>query len=65
MPKPAKPAIKVIARNKAARHNYFIDETYEAGIELRGTEVRSLREPAACGTWIRTASGACSSIASR
>lgn len=35
---------KVIARNRSARHAYFIDETYEAGIVLTGTEVRSLRE---------------------
>lgn len=33
-----------IARNKRAFHDYFIDETFEAGIELKGTEVRSLRE---------------------
>ena len=30
--------------NKAASYNYFIEETYEAGIELKGTEVKSLRE---------------------
>lgn len=35
--------IKIIARNKKARHDYFIEETFEAGIELRGTEVKSLR----------------------
>ncbi|HOK07368.1 MAG TPA: SsrA-binding protein SmpB [Syntrophales bacterium] len=35
---------KVIAQNKTARLNYFIDETYEAGIVLVGTEVKSLRE---------------------
>ncbi len=33
-----------IARNRSARHEYFIDENFEAGIELTGTEVRSLRE---------------------
>jgi SsrA-binding protein len=33
-----------IARNKKAYHDYFIDETFEAGIELTGTEVKSLRE---------------------
>ena len=33
-----------IAKNKKAYHEYFIDETFEAGIELTGTEVRSLRE---------------------
>jgi len=35
---------KVIARNRRARHDYHIDETYEAGIVLTGTEVKSLRE---------------------
>ena len=39
----AKDSIKVIAKNKKARHDYFIEETFEAGIELRGTEVKSLR----------------------
>lgn len=34
---------KIIAQNRSARHDYFIDETYEAGIELCGTEVKSLR----------------------
>lgn len=34
---------KVIAENRKARHDYFILETYEAGIELAGTEVKSLR----------------------
>ena len=34
---------KVIAQNKKAWHEYFIDETYEAGIELFGTEVKSIR----------------------
>ncbi len=37
---------QTIARNRSARHEYFVDETFEAGIELRGTEVRSLRERA-------------------
>lgn len=36
-------AIKQIAQNKKARHDYFIEETLEAGIELVGTEVKSLR----------------------
>ncbi|MCX7634185.1 MAG: SsrA-binding protein SmpB [Syntrophales bacterium] len=35
---------KTIALNKAARQHYFIDETYEAGMVLLGTEVKSLRE---------------------
>jgi SsrA-binding protein len=34
---------KVIAQNKKARHDYHIDDTYEAGIVLQGTEVKSLR----------------------
>ncbi|WP_129598282.1 SsrA-binding protein SmpB [Anaerophilus nitritogenes] len=34
---------KLIANNKKARHDYFIEETYEAGIELTGTEVKSIR----------------------
>jgi len=34
---------KLIAQNKKAYHDYFIDETYQAGIELVGTEVKSLR----------------------
>lgn len=32
-----------IAENRKARHDYFVEETYEAGIELFGTEVKSLR----------------------
>ena len=35
--------IKLIANNKKAYHDYFIDEKYEAGIALHGTEVKSLR----------------------
>lgn len=34
---------KVLATNKKARHDYFIDEVYECGIELKGTEVKSIR----------------------
>jgi SsrA-binding protein len=37
-------AEKIIAQNKTARLNYFIDDTYEAGIVLVGTEVKALRE---------------------
>ncbi len=37
---------KLIAQNKKARHDYFVLETYEAGIELFGTEVKSLRKGA-------------------
>ncbi len=35
--------IKIIATNKKAYHEYFIEEVYEAGIVLQGTEVKSLR----------------------
>jgi SsrA-binding protein len=34
---------KIIANNKKARHDYFIEESYEAGIVLTGTEIKSLR----------------------
>ena len=36
-------SIKLVANNKKAYHDYFIDEKYEAGIELFGTEVKSIR----------------------
>ena len=39
----AKDSIKLIANNKKAYHDYFIEETYEAGIALHGPEVKSLR----------------------
>lgn len=35
---------KVIANNKKARHDYFIEEVYEAGIVLTGTEIKSIRQ---------------------
>lgn len=35
---------KFLATNKKARFEYFIEETYEAGIELKGTEVKSIRQ---------------------
>ncbi len=38
-----KDAVKLIANNKKAYHDYFIEDTYEAGIALHGTEVKSLR----------------------
>ena len=38
-----KTGIKIITQNKKAWHDYFIDEKYEAGIELYGTEVKSIR----------------------
>lgn len=39
----AKESGKLIANNKKARHDYFLEETYEAGISLHGTEVKSMR----------------------
>ncbi|MCI6019812.1 MAG: SsrA-binding protein SmpB [Clostridiales bacterium] len=39
----AKESTKLIANNKKAYHDYFIEDTYEAGIVLHGTEVKSLR----------------------
>jgi SsrA-binding protein len=36
--------IKVLVRNKRARHDYFVEETLEAGLVLQGSEVKSLRE---------------------
>lgn len=41
--KKAKLASNVIVQNKKARHDYFIESTYEAGLELKGWEVKSLR----------------------
>ncbi|MCI8417047.1 MAG: SsrA-binding protein SmpB [Lachnospiraceae bacterium] len=38
-----KETTKLIANNKKAYHDYFIDDTYEAGISLVGTEVKSIR----------------------
>ena len=37
-------SLKTVAQNKKARHDYFIEESYEAGIELFGTEVKSIRQ---------------------
>lgn len=39
----AKEKQKLVANNKKAYHDFFIDETYEAGIALHGTEVKSMR----------------------
>jgi SsrA-binding protein len=41
---PRESGIKGVAENRKARHDYFIDDTFEAGIALAGTEVKSLRE---------------------
>ena len=38
-----KESVKLIANNKKAYHDYFIEDTYEAGIALHGTEVKSMR----------------------
>ena len=35
---------KLVANNKKARHDYFIEEVYEAGIVLTGTEIKSVRQ---------------------
>lgn len=42
--KAGQPGTKMIAQNKRARHEYFIEDTIEAGIALEGWEVKSLRE---------------------
>ena len=39
----AKESMKLVANNKKAYHDYFVDEKYEAGLVLHGTEVKSLR----------------------
>ena len=41
-----KQTTKVVAQNKKAYHDYFVDEKYEAGIALFGTEVKSIRQGA-------------------
>ncbi len=40
----AKDHIKIIAENRKARHEYFIEDRFEAGMVLKGTEVKSLRQ---------------------
>jgi len=37
-------SVKVVAQNKKARHDYFVEESFEAGLALRGTEVKSMRQ---------------------
>jgi SsrA-binding protein len=37
-------AVKIIAQNKKAYHDYYVEDKYEAGIELAGTEVKSIRQ---------------------
>ena len=46
MPMPKKHERRSIAKNRSARHEYAIEETFEAGLVLKGTEVRRLRERA-------------------
>jgi len=41
---PEKDPVKVLATNRSASHNYFIEEKVEAGMVLQGTEVKSLRQ---------------------
>lgn len=36
--------VKSIAQNRKARHDYFVEDTYEAGMALKGTEVKSIRQ---------------------
>ena len=36
--------IKIVAQNKKAYHDYFVEETYECGLSLMGTEVKSMRQ---------------------
>lgn len=38
-----KKGVKIAAQNRKARHDYYVEENYEAGIELAGTEVKSVR----------------------
>ncbi len=40
---PKKTGVKVLAQNRKARHEYFIEDTYECGLALVGTEVKSMR----------------------
>ena len=44
MAKKADPSRKIVAENRKARYSYSIGETFEAGIQLAGTEVKSLRQ---------------------
>jgi SsrA-binding protein len=44
--KPAEDGIKIVATNRKARHDFEIEDAYEAGMVLQGTEVKSLRQGA-------------------
>lgn len=46
MPRTEKQSVKIMARNREAYHEYFVEEELEAGIELCGTEVKSIRQGA-------------------
>ena len=56
-----KEGMKLVANNKKAYHDYFIEETYEAGLALVGTEVKSLRlgKCSIKEAWVRVESGEC------
>jgi len=41
---PKQTGVKVLAQNRKARHDYFIEDTYECGLVLVGTEVKSIRQ---------------------
>lgn len=41
---PHQKGIKLVAQNKKAFHDYFVEETYECGLVLKGTEVKSMRQ---------------------
>ncbi len=43
-PSREEPGTKLVAQNRKARHHYLIEETFEAGLALQGTEVKSCRE---------------------
>ena len=43
MPKPADDGVKVVATNRRASHDYFLEERFEAGIALVGSEIKSVR----------------------
>ena len=48
MAKKKKSSENIAARNRKARHDYFIEDNYEAGIALQGTEIKSIRSGRAC-----------------
>lgn len=56
---------KTISVNKKARHDYFVEESFEAGIELFGTEVKSLRKKLATSRTVGAISPAGNFLSSR